>query len=85
MSSRVALKIDRHWLVRGAWFGVLLVAAGFFAFQALCSMLLGVGPHSVMAPLLGNAGLTLVGLLLFPIAVLLFGSVAAAQHRNPYR
>jgi hypothetical protein len=85
MSSGVATKIDRHLVVRGLWLGLLLIAVGYFALQELLFPF-AIGPHSIVAPLVRHAEFTLVGLLVFPTAVLLFGAAAAAvRHRDHIR
>jgi chromate transport protein ChrA len=74
VSSGVATKIDRYWVVRGVWLGLLLIAAGYFAVQAT-GFPIALGPHSIE--------ITLLVLLVFPSALLLFGAAAATmRHRD---
>jgi hypothetical protein len=74
------MTIDRRWIVRGAWFGLLLIAAAYFLFQA--PLPFPVGPHSWLAPLMRHLDLTLLGMLVYPTALLLFAAGAAAVRRR---
>jgi hypothetical protein len=73
-----AVTVERRWVIRGIWLGLVLTVAGFYLIRIPFML-----PN---APMLRHAQLTLAVFLAFPTATLLLAAaVAAVRRQSPTR
>jgi hypothetical protein len=79
MSSGVATKVDRYWVIRGMWLGPLLLLLGYYGMTGIWQWL-------DAKFTLQSVALLMAGIVVFPTAVLLAAAaVAAMRHERAGR